>query len=257
MDRTGIERVMATVRHLSRPPIVEAVLDFRTRLPAGLNSEALDAAASEVSVDYPTRKQQWMIEGSFAFAIEGDQPVSSSSRRPNGFVYHSKDGKQVAQFRLDGFTFSRLAPYTSWDEVVPEAFRLWNIYRRVAQPEGLFRVGVRYINRIRLPEAPRELNDLLTSAPQVPPGLPQTVMGFLAQVLVPLDMPSTKANIIQALGALPAAPPGFLLLDIDVIREEELDVADDILRPIFERLRDFKNKAFFNSLKDDLLREFE
>ena len=82
-------------------------------------------------------------------------------------------------------------------------------------------------------------------------------MGFLAQVLVPLDMPSTKANIIQALGALPAAPPGFLLLDIDVIREEELDVADDILRPIFERLRDFKNKAFFNSLKDDLLREFE
>ncbi len=37
-----------------------------------------------------------------------------------GYFYKSDDGKNIARFRKDGFTFSRLKPYTDWESVLVE-----------------------------------------------------------------------------------------------------------------------------------------
>ena len=145
---------MALQRYLRKAPITEAVLDFRVRLPAEIQVQTFSEAAADLSSTYPTNEEAWLIESSFAFSADPATTASSSSRRANGLILRSSDGRHVAQFRLDGFTFSRLAPYTSWDEIAPEAFRLWEIYQRIAKPEALLRVATRYINRIQLPEIP-------------------------------------------------------------------------------------------------------
>ncbi len=43
------------------------------------------------------------------------------------------DRLNVAQFRRDGFTFNRLRPYTKWEEIRPEALRLWQLYTAKAK----------------------------------------------------------------------------------------------------------------------------
>ena len=45
-----------------------------------------------------------------------------------GLRLHSSDEKYVAQFRLAGFTLSRLPPYEKWENLLDEARRLWAIY---------------------------------------------------------------------------------------------------------------------------------
>lgn len=248
---------MASIRHLSKPPITEAILDFRVRPGPDIRLEELAKAAAELSVDYPRSEEAWLVEGSFAFSTESANAVSSSSRRANGYFLHSRDGKQVGQFRLDGFTFSRLAPYTSWEDVAPEALRLWELYAALAKPETLYRIAVRYINHISLPEAPTELEQILTCAPRIPVELPQFMTGFLSRVLVPLPLANTHTSVVQAMDLPPAAPSNTLLLDVDVFCGQELPLSTDALRPLFEQLREFKNKAFFGSLKEETVRLFD
>jgi len=249
--------IVASVRHLARAPITEAVWDFRVQLPSGTRAEQLGQVATELSNDYPVKEEAWLVEGTFAFSSEAGSAVSSSARRLNGYFFRSRDEKQLAQFRLDGFTFNRLAPYTSWDELTPEAFRLWEIYKKIAGPQALHRIAVRFINRIALPGTATELDDFLTAVPRIPGELPQLMAGFFSRVVVPLSMPNTNAAIVQAMGLPPAAPVNTILLDVDVFRAEELDPAPSFLRPLFDEFRAFKNHAFFGSLTEQAVRAFE
>ncbi len=249
---------MARVREkLSKAPVTEAVLDFRTRLPEEASLAALKTAVAGLAGSYPNVEEVWLWQGSVAITPQSEGPVSTSSRTPNGFFARTSDLKQVAQFRLDGFTYSRLAPYTSWREVSVEAFRLWEIYREASKPSALYRVAVRYINRIRLPEETVDFDDILFSAPQVPKEFPQVLGGFLTRVVVPMPSPNTQAHIVQAYNAPPAAGLDSILLDVDVVRNEELDLAVPKLQSVFEDLRVFKNQAFFGSLTEDMVGKLE
>ena len=80
--------------------------------------------------------------------------------------YRYKTETEIAQFRVDGFTFSKIAPYTTWGEVSSEALRLWKVYVEVAKPRQVSRVAVRYINRMRLPNV-KDLGEYLEAPPQV------------------------------------------------------------------------------------------
>jgi len=49
------------------------------------------------------------------------QPPSSEYHGVQGYFLRPEDEKKVAQFRIDGFTFSRLKPYTYWEEMLEAA----------------------------------------------------------------------------------------------------------------------------------------
>ena len=65
----------------------------------------------------------------------------------------------------DGFVFSRLQPYESWNQFKEEAIRLWNVHAELAKSVEVQRLGVRFINRITLPVGEVRLADYL----RVPP----------------------------------------------------------------------------------------
>jgi uncharacterized protein (TIGR04255 family) len=248
---------MARIRHLKSAPITEALFDFRTRLPATIKNDDLKAAVQKIAGGYPRVKDAWQIEGSFEFSKESENAVASTSRRENGVHARSADEKQVAQFRLDGFTFNRLAPYTSWEEIQPEAFRLWQLYCDLVRPDALYRVAVRYINHIQLPDTPVELDDLLVASPRIPDELPQVFGSFLTTVVVPFPASKVQVRITQALNSPPAATPNTLLLDVDVSRSEETDMSTESLGEVFAELRRLKNEAFFGSVTEAMIARFE
>jgi uncharacterized protein (TIGR04255 family) len=164
-----------------------------------------------------------------------------------GWVYTGDAA--IAQFRVDGFTFSKLEPYTTWEEVFGEAGRLWEIYVQTARPVEISRVAVRYINRLRLP-GPAELRDYLEAPPVLPPPIPQTVREFLTRVVVEDTQHASSAIVIQALEASfdPAIVP--LLLDTDAFRDVSLPPNDPSVPAIFEALRRLKNDIFFATITE-------
>lgn len=176
---------------------------------------------------------------------------------PQGVWLRTADGREIAQFRLDGFTFSRLNPYTSWEDILPKALEVWTLYSKLLEPEVVTRVAVRYINHIPLAEGPVDLDRLIVTGPRTPEGVPDVLGQFSSRILLAHPELKLHATVTQSLepGVLSANPT--LLLDIDAFKLGDFEVASAALIPHLEALRVYKNQIFFGSLTDDFAKTFE
>jgi uncharacterized protein (TIGR04255 family) len=240
--------------HLRKAPIVEAVIDLRVPKRHTLTAEAFAGMTQLLAGDYDNGSVVQTLEARFGMD-RGRMLDPTAVKSAIGWAYRAKTA--VVQFRVDGFTFSRLEPYTTWEEVFGEAFRLWRLYVEKAQPQEVSRAAVRYINRLRVP-GPADLNQYLEAPPVLPPPIPQAIRGFLSRVLVEDSTRNASAILVQALeeSVDPSTVP--LLLDIDAFREEvALPPHDSALPEIFEQLRSLKNDIFYASITERTAEMYE
>lgn len=244
---------MAEQRPLARPPLREAVIDFRA-------GEALEAtllpALDDIEVEgFESRKA--MHEGHFVLELSQAQPTPRTVKDTRiGVRLENADASRVVQMRLNGFTFSILKRYVSWDEFVTEAKVHWSKYLLATDLRLLSRVALRYINVIELPLIEVSFDDYLTAAPQVPPGLPQGISSFLQRVVVPFPTSGLTAIVTQALE--PPTPTGVpVILDIDVFSEQTVSTTADELWMLLSGLRKAKNDIFFSYVTDLALKAYQ
>lgn len=245
---------MVKQRHLSNAPIVEAIIDFRVKLPSGFDVRELSSLRKDLADKYPNVEERRLLTGSIK--IQDDKPVVESVEEKgiSGYRFTSKDGKEVAQFRLDGFTFSRLPPYTKWEHIIKEAKRLWQLYFIKATPQVVDRIAVHYINRFDI-HLPGDFEDYLIASPILPKALPQELKEFLTRLVV--YEKDLTASIIQTLvgGSKPAH--NGIILDISVFKESVEGIIDEDIWSTFDRLREFKNRIFFELITEKTVRMFE
>jgi len=246
---------VARKRYLKNAPIVEAIIDFRVRLPDGFDPQEFSSLKKDLSSKYPKMEKGRMITGSIK--IKDDKPIVEppTDMGIKGYRFTSRDEKEVVQFRIDGFTFSRLQPYTKWEQVLDEAKRLWELYRSKASPQAVDRIAVHYINRLDIPSPLRDLGDYLTAPPVLPETLPQELSQYLLRLLVHEN--DLAAGIIQALVKSPKRAHIGIILDIDVFKVSEGGINDESIWPTFDRLRELKNRIFFGLITEETTRLFE
>jgi len=131
--------------HYKNAPITEALIDIRVELPAEFGFEQLQGMKKLVAAEYPRDETFTMAMATISLLPEVQ---ASTQHKKMGLKLWSVGDKQVFQARLDGFTFSRLEPYETWERLRDEARRLWDIYRGFAKPTRITRVAVRYINQL-------------------------------------------------------------------------------------------------------------
>lgn len=233
---------MAKERHLSRAPITEALVDIRIQPRAALETEHLAQLENRLSASYPQHDS--------VYAAPSDSPGSQL-----GWMFRSANGLQVAQFRSDGFTFNRLSPYTSWDELFPHAMELWKLYVELLRPEQVGRLAVRFINRLATYEPETAFG--LLNPPHLPNGLRVSTREFLSRLVV-LDEDTDHAAVITTASdaELTQAKPA-LILDIDAFSERSYEPQDLDLSRTLEELRRLKNKLFFGMITEDTARLYE
>jgi uncharacterized protein (TIGR04255 family) len=86
----------------------------------------------------------------------------------------------------------------------------------------------------------------------VPPGIPETLSGFLHRIVVPFSSDGTSAIITQALEA-----DGGVVLDIDVWRESRSRTNSPELWITLDGLREIKNRIFFASVTETALEPYK
>ncbi len=107
---------MAKKQPLSKAPIKEAIIEFCVVLPKQTTIEVLGRELSQLESDYPNKEQ--LIKGSFDISLDKDISVlSDPEQQIEGYRFSSVNRKQVVQFRLNGFAFSRLEPYRDWEQI--------------------------------------------------------------------------------------------------------------------------------------------
>ncbi len=133
---------------LKNAPIIEALIDIRVKLDSSFEVEKILSIYDKIKTKYPEKQKQQISQ--VIFGIDEKNQEKSPIKKINGFRFISEDKKQILQARLDGFTFSRLKPYKSWDELKKEAKRLWDFYKEIVKPLAIKRVAVRYINNLNI-----------------------------------------------------------------------------------------------------------
>ncbi len=245
---------MVRHRHLKNVPIVEAIIDIRVKNPSSFGVTDFLSLKEDLKKDYPIMEDRRLVE--VEGKIEGKQIEQTIiDKGITGYFFKTSDSKNVAQFRIDGFTFSRLNPYSEWATVLSEAKRLWGLYSIKCLPEVITRIAVRYINRLDLPLPIKDFADYLTAPPLVPDSLPQGVSQFLTRVVI--HDADITANIIQTMQSSTKADHIGVILDIDVFNLKETGFEESSIWPEFEKLRDFKNRIFFESITEKTARLYE
>jgi uncharacterized protein (TIGR04255 family) len=231
--------------HLEHAPIAEAIIDFRVLQQEGITAETFANIEPAIGVKYALKSAIVSIQARFGMA--SGKALDPSQMQTN-IGWRFQAGTEIAQFRVNGFTFSKIAPYTTWEEVFAEAQRLWNVYTDLSAPRQVSRIAVRYINRMQV--APTDLREYLEAPPSLPAPIPQAVREFLTRVFVDDESRNASAVIVQALEPRLDQNSISLLLDIDAFRVLAVPANDPALPGAFEQLRQMKNTIFFASITE-------
>ncbi|CAN5806802.1 hypothetical protein BH11VER1_BH11VER1_03280 [soil metagenome] len=243
---------------LTAAPIVEAVVDIECDMPPKFDLVALEDAAREAYQDkYPLFHMQYLEQ--HQIEQRPDEPTKHTTKRGiQALQFHQTDKKQLIQVRSHGYSFNRLAPYSTLDHYLNEIERTWRLFVGFAAPVQIRAVRLRYINRILLPMdgGNLKLTDYLRVSPQLPDESNLTFVGFLNQHTAVETGTGNQANIVLTT-QLPEEDELPIIFDIGVNHMKICEVENwpCILEAILS-LRSLKNRIFENTLTKPCLNLF-
>ena len=242
---------MPNYPHLNNAPVVEAVIDLRTRLAKPVGPAEFKAFRERQQSKYLKAQHIQLVKADFR--LETDAPKGDEmSRQVVGVRLDDADGHWAIQAKSDGLTVSRLAPYSSWDDLVATVRALWGDYVELFAPEMVTRLGVRYINLLPVPvDKPIDLDSMLTAGPRIPKDLPQEMTEFMTRLVLPIPQNGIVLTVVQAPGAAASGSnsgSAGVILDIDAACDQSYALDRPAMWEKLEQLRDAKNMAFFGSV---------
>jgi uncharacterized protein (TIGR04255 family) len=246
-----------TFPHLSRAPIVEAIIDFRAKPAVQCSQGQFVQFFQEKLPEYSNIQVQNRVF--FRLNLEkGQTPEPSSSELDWGGFMFREGNKHAAQFQTEGFTFSRLPPYEEWESFEAEALRLWDFFCELTKPPEIQRIGVRFINRMPFPADGFDLKTYFTSPPLTPPAFPVLISAFFhhSTYLVPGSI--YQINSVQTVqpseGLILQVP---LILDIEVFTALPMALDGQTVQQTLRQMRGLKNKFFFASVTQNVIDSFK
>ena len=246
---------MAQPRHLTRPPIKEALIDIRVAPDTPVTSERLAPLRSALADRYPVVDERQNIQAELR--VEGGKLMPRSQSAFGGIWFKTADDQQIAQFRPDGFTLNQVMTYVDGGVLVDEALRLWELYKSVAGQLVVTRLAMRYINELQLPYRPEDdFRRFLTEPARLPEdGSPQQFSSYLTRV-VAHEGPDVIV-VTQSLDS-PGDDKGRVkvVVDLDVATTEDLSADHSVLMSALLRLRTLKNRVFFSLLTEEAVELF-
>lgn len=248
-------------RHYQNPPITEAVIDLQTIPPDNIEVADLEPFCAAERDRYPHSEQLATMHAEFQAKIEADRLPEASAKVVEssaiGYRQWSPDRLQVFQARLNGFAFSRLAPYANWEEFATEALRLWEAYCSCAGPQEVHRIAVRYINRIELPTPVADFEAYFRTFAQVSAELSQGLSAAFIRLQIPYDDPAALLNLTIATINQECPDRLPILLDIDLVQTGTFDVDVESLATQLELLHKRENDIFEACITDTTRRLFD
>jgi len=247
MSQTRINR-SDTFAQLSKSPIVEAVLHIQGRPTASIVPSELRPQLDRDLTGHTYVGEVLECTNEFTFGKDGKQD-SQAKTDWKGLRYQSEDKKQVVLFNKDGLVFSRLKPYLSWDSFVKQGLAAWDVFKRVAQPNLVIRIGLRMINRIPIPVAEFQIEDYLETAPKPPKAFDVPYQGFMHHETFALPDTPYGVNVVKAIMPAAKGEPGpALIIDIDTFVMPNDMVDNKVMLDLLTDMRWIKNKVFFGTV---------
>lgn len=232
-------------RRYRNPPIEEALCEFRFGPSREWDLTIPGKLHTQLGSDYSGRpRQQRVVDVGFEVK-KGDLSGLRSRDELARVQLVTENERRIVGVGPDVLSVHMLRPYQDtknhrcggWEEFRARIEDALSAYWTVANPEGVNRIGIRYINKIVFDQKRVPLGDYLTCILPTVPGLPQTINGFFSRSEFSYD---DEVRLILSQGTThdPESPFAFVV-DLDVIWEsDELLSAHNTMI----RLDDFRNR---------------
>jgi uncharacterized protein (TIGR04255 family) len=249
-------------RRYRNPPIEEALVEFRFEpsqewdltMPGRLHGELREA--------YPGKPRQQNVVQASLVAQQGQAPNFAVREGLGKVQLVTEDASRLVAIGPDVLSVHMLRPYqrddevSGWDEFRPRIVAALTGYWNVAEPSGVQRIGLRYINKLVVPESSFEVARYLRAAPPSVEGLPEQRGGFVGRV--EYVYPDEVRLVVSHATVEALEDHVAFLMDIDVIwqaseavdRHAALAMADDLRareRDVFEALITDEARSLFNA----------
>jgi uncharacterized protein (TIGR04255 family) len=233
----------------AKAPITEAVLELVFAEP--VNRATIESAARRVESKYPQKDVEETAE--FAIDPKAKQDHVSTKWAWMGLKLNSADRADIIFYRPDRFLCARLAPYTGWENFIAKAVDALAAWKKSAGSLEVKRVGLRYLNRIDVPDHGQliEIEKYLNVAPKAPLILDQPMSAYTVQMTRSLGADDCTLNLISATVASPLVGHTSFALDIDVFRESNIPRREEELWALVDRMRSHKNRIFEACVTDN------
>lgn len=192
-----------------RSPLIEAICEFRfVAGESGWDGTIPGLFWDRWRTELPKKQDRHIVHFD---TQQSPEEISAGFGAEQRMQFLSKDGKRMALLGANVLSLHLKQPYSNWEDFRAFIGRALEDYRAIAAPKKLERVGLRYINRIEVPEG-EKVTDFLTHTPTLPGKRDQKWATWGLHAEIPHD--KARALMIYRLGQAPS-PPGGLLLDMD------------------------------------------
>lgn len=240
-----------------KPPVVEAICEFRFKK----NELEWDWTIpgliyNQIKESFPIKRTQNQHDVGFEVP-DGDASPMVHAQVTRRMQFVSQDEKSLVQAGPHLLSINHLAPYPGWPEFSKLIKRILDVYRDVAQSTELERIGLRYINRLEIPEAKVTLEDYISAVPSVPEGIPDNLIRWGQRI----DIPYPTENGILMLQTASLNPQNqgriVFLLDIDFKTINAADLSQTMAIAWVDKAHRILETAFEASITDKTRSLFE
>ncbi len=163
-------------RKYKKSPIIEAICEFQFEENSEWDFTVPGLVYDRIQKEFPTRRQAARVTMGIQSNVGNITPQFGAVHL---MQFLRRDEKALMQIGPHILSINLLHPYSSWTEFLPLIQTGFNEYCDVAKPKDVQRIGLRYINRIEVPDQDARLEDCLEFRPFIGPMLPQKLDSFV------------------------------------------------------------------------------
>lgn len=246
----GSERLIPERRY-RKPPVIEALCEIYFA-GSSWDDTVPGAFYERVKSDFPQKRQRTIQEAQITLGPE--QAAAGVRQLPPWMQFVSDEKQRMIQLAQDLLVVNQLAPYPHFEEWEPDVYQTLRIYRELAQPRNVVRLGLRYINRVLIPEKQIRMEDYFTIYPNLPQRLGDIHGSFLVRVEVPQS--AQGHTVVITFGTAPPPPPQdaaqAFMLDLYDILVTNAPVDEDVIKREVRCAHDNIVVAYEDSITDKL-----
>lgn len=242
-----------TKRRYSQPPILEAICEIHFAPERQLSREMIEMLMPVWKDGYP--EQNVVEEKQVQLHMDMKGMRATEGNRGHKLICRSADQLRLVQLASSFLAVNQLRPYQGWEEGFRDVILArWKNLQEVCPMEQVSRIGLRYINRIEIPQHPLQWEEWFNFPLPLPGNLRHPSGHFHLLFQQPLS--EGMRSIINIASAQPA-PTGctWVMLDLDVVLEAPIPAAD--LPRELERVHGPHSLAFEEYVSDKLRELFE
>ena len=241
------------------PPIEEALCELRFTPGQDWDFTIPGKLHTELGDEYDGKPQeQKALE--VELKARGDEPADLRYSEGIARVHLvTKDGKRIVGIGPDALSVHMLRPYQDipeqggWSEFRQRIEKALDAYWKVAQPKGVNRVGIRFINKIIIPQNKGTIADYLKCALPVVNGLPDRLNGSASRVDYSYE---DGIRLVLSYWSINESSNQVLFLDLDLIWENTEPIVRDEAMLKVDDLHTRERDAFETVITDEARRLF-